>query len=158
MAVNTITFRLQDSESDVKYASAPFYVPTGDTLAHYEAFAIAAATTLDACSGAKIVEGELKLALDLSAATIKAAPVANHVNERGGLLGMGTSGQFNDSFRIPAIKSSIMSGDAFSLADANIASLILFLFSGDGVVIPRTRDGFTWLNGGLYGKKSFRRK
>lgn len=158
MAVNTINFRFDDSETDSKNASLPLYVPTGDTLAHYNAFAATAATLLDAASGAKIVGADLTVALDLSSSTIKASPLAGHVNERGGLIGMANAGQWDDSIRIPAIKTSIMSGDSFSLSDPAISAIILLLTAGDGVVFPRTRDGFVWEGTGLYGKKSFRRK
>lgn len=158
MAVNTITFRFDDSETDSKLAPWPIYVPTGHTLAEYQAFADAAGTVLDACSGAKLVEADLAVALSTTNMTIKANPLAGHINERGGLLGMANAGQWDDSTRIPAIKTSIMSGDAFSLSDPSIAALILLLTAGNGVVFPRTRDGFVWEGTGLYGKKSFRRK
>jgi len=158
MAVNTINFRFQDSETDSKLANWPIYVPTGFTLAQYQAFALTAADILDACSGAQLVEATMKVDLSLVGATIKANPLAGHVNERGGILGMETAGQFDDSTRIPAIKTSIMSGDAFSLADPSIAALILLLTAGDGVVFPRNRDSFVWEGTGTYGKKSFRRK
>jgi len=157
MPVNTINFRLQDSESDVKFATVPLYVPTGDTLAHYQDFAEAAAEVIDNVTGAEIVSIDMVLALTLPGG-IKTSPVSASLNERGGLLGMETSGQFNDSFRIPAILTTIMSGDEFSVADTAIAALRTFLVAGDGIVIPKTRDDFDWEGTGLYGKKSFRRK
>lgn len=158
MAVNTINFRLQDAESDVRRATAPIYVPTGFTLAQYQTFATAAAPILDAVTGSVITDIDLNVALTVPGSGIKTTPVANALNERGGLLGMDTSGQFNDSFRIPAILWSIMTGDDFSLADTDIAALALLLTAGDSVVFPRTREGFTYSGAGLYGKKSFRRK
>jgi len=158
MAVNTINFRFLDSETDSKPATLPIYVPTGHTLAEYQAFADAAGTVLDNLSGAKIDEVELVLALSKTNMGIKASAVAGHVNERGGLLGMANAGQWKDSIRIPAILTSVMSGDAFSLVDPLVSPVILMLTNGDGVVFPRTRDGFVWTGTGLYGKKSFRRK
>jgi hypothetical protein len=158
MAVNTINYRIQDSESDVKLATLPIYVPTGLTLAQYQAFALIAATVIDATTGGKIVSADMKVDLTLVGATIKATPIAGHLNERGGIIGMDTAGQFNDSIRIPAIKNTIMSGDSFSLADPLISALTLLLVAGDGVVFPRNRDSFVWLGTGLYGVKSFRRK
>lgn len=157
MAVNTINFRLQDSESDTKLATVPLYVPTGFTLAQYQTFADAAAPLIDAVTGSEIVGIDMALALSIVGG-LKGAPVAASLNERGGIIGMETAGQFNDSVRIPAILVSIMSGDEFSLADTDIAALTLLLTAGDGVVFPRTRDGFVWEGTGLYGKKSFRRK
>jgi len=157
MAVNTINFRLQDSESDSKLATFPLYVPTGFTLAQYQTFADVAAEVVDNVTGSEIVGIDMTLALTLPGG-LKGAPVAASLNERGGIVGMENAGQFNDSVRIPAILVSIMSGDEFSLADTAIAALTLLLTAGNAVIFPRTRDGFVWEGTGLYGKKSFRRK
>ena len=157
MAVNTINFRLQDAETDSKLATLPLYVPTGLTLAQYQTFADTAAEVVDNTTGAEIVGIDMAIALTLPGG-LKGAPVAASLNERGGIIGMETAGQFNDSVRIPAILVSIMSGDEFSLADAAIAAMTLLLTAGNGVVFPRTRDGFVFEGTGLYGKKSFRRK
>jgi len=157
MAVNTINFRLKDGESDLKRATLPLYVPTGHTLAEYQAFATAAAPVIDDTTGSQITDIDLAVALTVPAG-LKASPVADTVNERGGLLGMDTAGQFNDSVRIPNILWTIMTGDSFSLADPAIQALTLLLTAGNGVVFPRNKDGFVWQGTGLYGKKSFRRK
>lgn len=157
MAVNTVNIRLQDAESDTKRATIPFYVPTGFTLAQYQTFADAAAAVVDDVTGSKITDIDLQVALALPSG-LKASPVANSLNERGGLVGMATAGQFDDSVRIPAILWSIMTGDSFSLEDPAIEALTLLLTAGDSVIFPRTRDGFVWEGTGLYGKKSFRRK
>jgi hypothetical protein len=158
MAVNTINFRFDDSETDSKLATLPIYVPTGHTIAEYQAFADVAGEVLDNLSGAKIVEAELILALSTTNMNVKANAVAGHINERGGLIGMANAGQWDDSIRIPAILNTVMSGDSFSLVDPLVSPVILMLTNGNGVVFPRTRDGFVWEGTGLYGKKSFRRK
>ena len=158
MAVNTINFRLQDGESDVKRATLPYYVPTGFTLAQYQTFATAMAPLVDSLTGSLITDIDLSVALTVPGSGIKTVPIADTVNERGGLIGMDTAGQFNDSVRIPNILWSIMTGDSFSLADTDVAAFILGLTAGDGVIFPRNRDGFVWQGTGLYGKKSFRRK
>lgn len=157
MAVNTINFRLQDAETDSKLATFPLYVPTGFTLAQYQTFVDAAAEVVDNVTGSEIVGIDMALAMTIPAG-LKGAPVAASLNERGGIIGMETAGQFNDSVRIPAILQTIMTGDSFSLSDTNIAALTLLLTAGDGVVFPRNREGFVWEGTGLYGKKSFRRK
>jgi len=158
MAVNTINFRLQDGESDLKRATLPFYVPTGLTLAQYQSFATTAAPLVDAVTGSLITDIDLNVALTVPGSGIKTAPIADTVNERGGLIGMDTAGQFNDSIRIPNILWAIMTGDSFSLSDPDISAFTLLLTAGDGVVFPRNKDGFVWQGTGLYGKKSFRRK
>jgi len=157
MAVNTINFRLQDAETDSKLATLPLYVPTGLTLTQYQTFADTAAEVIDNVTGSEIVGMDLAIALTLPGG-LKAVPVAASLNERGGIVGMETAGQFNDSVRIPAILLSLMSGDEFSLTDPLIQAFTLLLTAGNGVVFPRTRDGFVWEGTGLYGKKSFRRK
>jgi hypothetical protein len=157
MAVNTINYRLQDDESDTKFATIPIYVPTGFTLAQYQTFADAQAPLIDAITGSKIAAIDLSVALT-PVGGLKATPVTDTVNERGGLIGMETAGQFNDSVRIPNILWSIMTGDNFSLADTDISAFVLSLTAGNGVIFPRNRDGFVWEGTGLYGKKSFRRK
>lgn len=157
MAVNTINFRLQDDESDTKLATVPIYVPTGFTLAQYQSFADVFAPLIDDVTGSEIVSIDMSLALSVVGG-LKGAPVAAALNERGGIIGMETAGQFNDSVRIPAILTTIMSGDSFSLADTAVAALILGLTAGDATIFPRTRDGFVWEGTGLYGNKSFRRK
>ena len=158
MAVNTINFRLQDDESDTKRATLPFYVPTGFTLAQYQAFATAAAPIVDAVTGSLITDIDMSLALTVPSSGIKTVPVAEALNERGGLIGMDTAGQFNDSVRIPAILWSIMTGDEFSLSDPDISAFTLLLTAGDGTIFPRDKNGFVWQGTGLYGRKSFRRK
>jgi len=158
MAVNTINYRLQDGESDTRFATVPIYVPTGFTLAQYQTFSDTFVQLVDNVTGSEIAAIDLNVALAIPGTGLKTAPIANTVNERGGLIGMETAGQFNDSVRIPNILWSIMTGDEFAVSDTAIAALILGLTAGDGVVFPRTRDGFVWEGTGLYGKKSFRRK
>jgi len=156
MAVNTITLRTQDDESDTKTAAFPIYVPTGFTLAEYQAIVTVGAPLLDAVTESKVVSADMLLSLTLPGG-LKATPVASALNERGGLVGWDTAGQFGDSYRIPAILHSIMSGDAFSVADVLIDALNSFFILGTTTVIPRTRDGFTW-TAPTYGRKSLRRK
>jgi len=113
---------------------------------------------LDATSESRVETAELKLSLDISGSVRKAVPLATAFNERGGIIGMSTTGQFNDSVRIPAILHSIMGGDSFVVVGGAIGTLVNGLVAGDGIVIPKTRDGFDWTLPALYGSKSTRRK
>jgi len=153
--VAAIVTRLKDAETDSKLASVPLYVPQGDTIAHYQAMFDEYAELLDNVTGSQIMEASITIPLVLPGG-LKATPVAASFNERGGLVQWDTDGQWSDSFRIPAILTSIMSGDTFLLTGA-IGSLNSFLIAGDGIVIPKTRDGFEWVQA-LAGVKSFRRK
>lgn len=157
MAVNIINLRLQDSESDTRRATVPFYVTPSLTIAEYQAFVATAAARLDAVSGAKIVAADMVLALTVPGG-LKATPAAGSLNERGGLIGMDTVGQWPSSVRIPAILPTIMSGDSFSLTEPAIADFIDLLSAGVPPVFPHSREGDLFLGTGLYGNKSFRRK
>ena len=156
MPQTNIVFSVQDDESDTKLASVPFFVPDGDTLAHYTAYMEAAAAVLDDVTGSQIMRAQLVLDLTLPGG-LKSAPVAAALNERGGLWVMTTSGPYGDSFRVPAILTSIMPGDSFDIASGAADTFSNFLIAGDGVVITKTRNAFDYL-ARVTGKKSFRRK
>lgn len=156
--VNSIVAIMRDVEGAPDY-SAPIYVPTGDTLAHYQDFFEAYADVIDDVSGAQVIGGLLTLSLALPGSGIKTAPTALYYNERGANLLMDVDGStFNESFRIPAILASKLAGNNLNLSDTQVANLISFLVAGDGVVIPKTRAGLDYTGGGISGKKTFRRK
>lgn len=155
MAQSIVNLRLQDSESDVTFAPFPVWLPSGLTVVQYQAFVTALAPLLDAVTGAKIIAADVLIGLTLPGG-LKGTPEAGILNERGGLVGMSTDGTHNDSFRVPAITTSIMPGNAFSIADTDVAALIAEMVTGEAPAVPQTRDGFAWV-AGLYGKKSFRR-
>ena len=156
MPQTQIVLSVKDSEVDSREASVPFFVPAGDTLAHYQSYADAACEALDNVTGSQIMSAQLVLDLTLPGG-IKVAPVAASLNERGGLWVMNTSGPYGDSFRVPAILTSIMAGDTFDITAGAANALRTFLIAGDGVVITKTRNGFDFV-AGVTGKKSFRRK
>jgi len=156
MAQTNIVFSVKDSESDSREASVPFFVPSGDTLAHYQTYADAAAEVLDNVIGSQIMSVQLVLDLVVPGG-IKVAPAAASLNERGGLFVMTTSGPYGDSFRVPAILPSIMAGDEFDIAAGAANSFANFLIAGDGVVVTKTRNNFDFV-ARVKGKKSFRRK
>lgn len=156
MSQTNIVFKVKDAEADSKEASVPFFVPNGDTLAHYTDYMTAAAEVLDNVTGSQIMSAQLVLDLALPGG-IKTAPVAASLNERGGLWVMTTSGPYGDSFRVPAILVSIMPGDDFAINAGAPDVFSNFLISGDGIVITKTRNNFDFL-ARVKGKKSFRRK
>jgi hypothetical protein len=156
MAVYTVTFRLKDSESDVRYAPFPLYLGTAGALADYTAQAQAFAAKLDAVTESQLVGIDLGVAIALPGG-LKATPDTGAYNERGGLIGWDTSGQFSDSVRIPAILHTIMSGDSFALDDADILALTDQMQLAVNGLTPVTRDGFDWV-APTYAKKSARRK
>jgi len=137
----------------------PIYAPVGDTVAHYQSFFEAYADVLDDVTGAQLVGGSITIPLTLPVSGIKTAPVNPSYNERGANVLMAvTDSTFNESFRIPAVKASLVSGDNVNLAATEIAALTNFLVAGDGVVIPKTRAGLDMEGTGIAAKKTFRRK
>lgn len=143
-----IAFRLDDSENDTKNATFPLYLPDGLTLAQYQAVADAFIPLIEAVTDAGIVGIDMTVALSTAAVT-QGSPVAGSYNERGGLISFDTTGTRRESVRIPAIKTTIMSGDSFDLAQTDIDALVTALTDGvsDGVgtTSPLTPYGYEWV-------------
>lgn len=166
--MDTIVFRLADSETIPKQAPFPVSIPSGQTIATIQAYATIAAKRLDLVTGSKIAKAEVTLDLTLPAydpdpdsTQIKDAAVAGALNERGGLVSFDATGPRNESVWVPAIRTTIMPGAEFSLADADVASLVS-MFTGNvtanSVAIrPVTPNNYQFSTA-LKGKKSLRRK
>lgn len=160
--VDTIVFRIQDSESDVKYSSVPVYVDSGFTVAQLQAFSDLIAPEIDAVTGGKIVAIEVTLSLDIPSGVSGKSIETGALNERGGLIGFTTAGPRSESVRIPAIKRSIMSGEEFSLADGGavedlVTRLTTATSAAGASVRPKSANGYN-LTAATYGKKSFRKQ
>lgn len=157
LAYNTIAYRLQDSETDTKEATLPVYVPTGLTLAQYQAFVDFQAPLIDAMSGAKLTNIQITLNMTLPGG-LKATPADASLNERGGLISFSTTGPRADSVWIPAILPTIMSGDAFSLEDAAVSAFInsLLTVHGGSTIRPRTVQDYQF-SAARKGSKSIRK-
>lgn len=123
MALQTVVYRLRDSETNSPDESVPVYLDSAVTLTDVQAFSNLIAAEIDATTGSQIVGADITLPLTLPGG-IKSSPVALYQNERGGLITFSSTGPRAASFRIPAILQTIMSGDAFSLSDTAIAALI----------------------------------
>lgn len=158
MAYNSIVFRFKDAESDTREDSQPIYVPTGFTLAEYQAYVDAVAPEIDAASESQLVEVNMTLSMTLPGG-LKGAPVAASLNERGGLITFDTTGPRADSFRIPAILHSIMPGDSFSLEETEIAAIVTRLTTATTAANIRPRTSQDWqFSAARKGSKSLRRK
>lgn len=157
--VNTLLYRLKDSETDKNEASVPVYLPSGLTLAVVQAFSDFFVPLLDDGTGSQVMEASVTFELTLPGG-LKATPDANILNERGGLITFDTTGPRADSFRIPAILPAIMSGDSFSLEDSVIAALITALTtehsSAGTPVRPVTSQNYQY-SAARAGKRSFRK-
>lgn len=156
--MDTIVFRIADSEQDSPLASFPVSIPSGKTIVQIQAYADAIIAELDAVTGGKIVSAEVTVGLDL-ASGIKSSADSNILNERGGLISFDTSGPRGDSVRIPAIKYAIMPGDSFLLTNTAVAALITRLTTSStaGTIRPVTPQAYNWVTA-KKGAKSFRRK
>lgn len=158
MAYNVVTFRMQDAEANTTDATVPVYLPTGFTLAQIQAWVDAFIAQLDAATASMISEVTVALQLTL-AGGIKTEPEAGAYNERGGLITFATSGPRASSFRIPAIKTSIMPGDSFSLANTTIAALVTSLTTATTAanIRPRTEQDYQFVTA-RKGSKSQRKQ
>lgn len=158
VAYNTITFRTQDTETDGnKTKSIPVNLPTGFTLAEYQAWANAAAPIFDAALDSKIVGIELNLNLTIPGG-LKGAAANNVLNERGGLLSFSTTGPRNDSVWLPGIKRSLMPGDTVNTASTEIQAVVTLLTTETTAadIRPVTPQDYLWSDL-LSGKKSIRK-
>ena len=154
---DTIVFRIRDAESDTKLASLPIYVPSGKTVAELQTYATYIAPQIDALTGGQLVEASVTVSLTLPAG-IKTEPFAAALNERGGLITFDTDGPHADSVRIPAIKTSIMPGDSFSLTDTAVNDFITTLTSVTPPtnIRPRSYQDYQLVSA-RKGSKSFRK-
>jgi len=157
MANDVITFRTQDSETGADLGAIPIYIPHGFTVSELQTWADLAAKELDDAMNVKVVEIDLLMPLTV-VGTVKASPVANSLNERGGLLTFTTSGDYADSVRLPGILTSLMPGDAIATTNALITAIITRLTTQTTAanIRPVTKHSFNWL-AIRNGKKSLRR-
>ena len=157
MAYNTLVFRMKDSEQNTSEQSVPVNIPTGFTVAQIQTFVNEVAAELDAASGAQIAGVTVTLNLDLPAG-LKNAPDTGILNERGGLITFDTSGPRSASFRIPAIKTTIMPGDSFALNNAAIAAIVNRLTTATTAanIRPRTEQDYNY-TAARKGSKSLRK-
>jgi len=153
----TLNLRTQDAETDSPFGVIPIYLPTGFTLAQYQAWLDPFLNEIDAAMNSKLVAADVTLPLVLTAGTtIKASPVANSLNERGGLLTFDTSGDWSDSVRIPGILTALMPGNDIAIGDAIISAIVTRLTTTTNSMRPVTRNSFNWLTL-TGGKKSLRK-
>lgn len=158
--MDTVAFRIQDAEDNSPMTTLPVYIPSGLSVPTLQAIADAFAPEIDDVTGGFIAEINVTLSLTLPGG-LKTLADAGHFNERGGLITFNTTGPNADSVRIPAILTSIMSGDSFSLEQANIAALIGRLTSAQTYnavsVRPRTSQDYQFTDA-RSGRRSFRKR
>lgn len=158
MAYHTVVFRMQDSETDVVSGALPIYIPKGTlTLAEIQTWVNAVAPEVDAITGSKLSSVEVTIRLDLPGG-LKASPVTNILNERGGLITFDTAGPRKDSVRIPAMHPDFMPGDTFDITETEIAAFITRLTTATTAasIRPVTVQEYNWVTA-RKGSKSLRR-
>jgi len=157
MANDVITLRTQDSESGADYGAIPIYIPHGFTTVQLEAWLALAAAEFDAALNVKIVSADLTMPMTLPGG-LKASPVANSLNERGGLLSFLTSGDYADSIRLPGILTSLMPGDEIAITNTLITNIVTRMTTATTTpnIRPVTKNSFNWVSL-RSGKKSLRR-
>lgn len=158
MAHNTIVFRVKDIDADSQLAAFPVNVPSGLTIVQYQAYADAVAPELDNVTEGFIQSIDLLVSLTLPGGLAGVA-IGGSQNERGGLITFSTPIPKKFSQRIPAIKHTIMAGDSFSLAQADIAALVTRLTTATTAAAIRPVTDFEEnMSAALSGKKSQRRR
>jgi hypothetical protein len=157
MANDVLTLRTQDAESGLDFGAIPFYIPHGFTVAQLQTWLDLACKEFDDAMNVQVVAADLVMPMTV-VGTVKGAPVANSLNERGGLLTFDTSDVYSDSIRLPGIKTALMPGDAVSVADALITAIVTRMTTATtgATIRPVTKHGFNWI-ALSQGKKSLRR-
>lgn len=157
MPYNIISVRFKDTETDGnKLKVLPLYLPTGNTLPEYQAWATAALPEIDALTDSRIVGVDVTISLTLPGG-LKPAAVNNVVNERGGLISISTSGPRNDSLWIPGVARAIAPGDEIALAGA-VATFLTRMTTTTtaGNIRPVSVQDYQIL-AGLGGRRTFRK-
>jgi len=157
MANDVLTLRTQDAETGLDFGAIPLYIPHGFTVAQLQTWLDLACKEFDDAMNVKVVNADLTMPMTV-VGTVKANPVANSLNERGGLLSFITSGDYGDSVRLPGILTSLMPGDAIATSDALIAAIVTRLTTATtaATIRPVTKNGFNWVSLSN-GKKSLRK-
>ena len=157
MANDVITLRTQDSETGTDYGAIPLYVPHGFTVIELQTWLDLVAKEFDDAMNVKVVAADLLMPMTV-VGTVKASPVANSLNERGGLLSFQTSDVYGDSVRLPGVKTALMPGDAIATSDTLITALVTRLTTQTtpANIRPVTKNSFNWV-ALRAGKKSLRR-
>lgn len=153
--VNIISFSLLDDDGDTN--SVPFYVDTGHTIGDYQLFVDSMAPALDDITGALITGASLTVNLTLPG-PLKAAPVANSENQRGGNFSyLAANSRYKHSTRVPALLDTKFSGKSVNTTDPDVQTFLTTMLTGVAPVIPRDRQGndLTSLSAAV---KAFRRK
>lgn len=157
LTLDTIVFRIKDSEADASLASIPVSIPSGSTLAEIQTWVDAIAPEIDALTDGVVSEISVTIGLTVPGG-LKADPLREALNERGGLISFDTSGPRRESVRIPAFNKVLMPGDSFSITGDEVDALVTRLTTATtaGNIRPVTPQNYNY-TGAISAKKSFRK-
>lgn len=155
----TVVLRTRDSESDAALGAFPISFADGAmTLAEIQSWVDLAIPIVEDCVGGFVEAADVTIELTTTTSGGGPAP-AGVYNERGAVFLMETDGPRRESFRLPQILHTKMTGNDVSLADTEIAALIAMFTTGlnvNGLKVPITPFGYDWISG-VRGKRSFRK-
>jgi hypothetical protein len=138
-AVNLLTFSILDERGT--RGQVNIFVPTGLTLAQYEAFVTAAAPDVDAMTGGKVMSAALTLDIALPAG-LKANPIADQFMEQGVNFPFSCNGTgYRHTVRVPAFRDTLITDGAVDVAAQSVIDWIATLTAGDAVVLPCDKYG-----------------
>jgi len=155
--VITLAIRIRDAEQNSPLATLPIYLPNGLTVPQVQDYANVLLPEVDALTAGAIASASATFALDLPSG-LKASPMANHTNERGGLITFSTTGPRAASVRIPAMRFTLMPGNTFSLSAPEVAAFVTRLTTQTTThnIRPVTEHNHQYVSARA-GRKSFRK-
>jgi len=137
--VHLLSVRLVDVYGKAGHVN--IFVPSATTLAQVQAYYDTVALTLDAITGAKIDSATVALAL-VNPGGLKAAAIADQPIQWGANWGFDVlNTPYRWTMHVPAILSSLVTGEDINRADADVVAFEADLVTGDGTVAPTGRDG-----------------
>lgn len=131
-----IRFKVTDNDNDL--ANTEIHVPSGLTIAQYEAFANAYANAIDDIVLGKVdTKGTMTIPVDISALTGNTLDPASDVEQVAAFQFLDTNGEPVD-INVPGLLlADVVAGtDGLNMADTEIAAFITLIETGDGTVAP----------------------
>lgn len=135
--VFTLTYTIRDTDAD--RSTMRINVPADTTLTDLTTFSDTFAGLLDDVTEGVIEDVAVSFALGLPAG-LKTSSQDCDV-EHGALFSFSTDGGFSTSFRLPAIKTSKLTGKQVTTGDTDVAALVAAVVTGSGGVAPCDRRG-----------------
>lgn len=132
MPVNLLSVQITDDDGDTN--SCIVHLPSGKTLAQYQAISDVLVSRIDNVINGQITASRMEVNFSLPVG-LKAAPVQYSENQKGAQFNFETDGQYSHGFRVPSFADAKFDGDNVIQTDAQVAALITGMVDGvaDGI-------------------------